>query len=259
MHPHHQETLSRITQHLSGDESILGILLVGSIAHGFAKPDSDVDIMVVLPNALHAERARQGALTFIDTECCTYENGYVDGKYVSLDLMERIKASGSEPARFAYEGASVVFSRSERLALLLADISRYPVERKSDNLKRFFAQFKAWNWYCGEAVKHENAYLLSLSINNMILFGGRLILAHNEVLYPYHKWFLRVLADAREKPVGLMESIKDVLATQTPATIERLHDSIASFREWPDVSWSHQFMVDSELNWMTGHTPIADI
>ncbi len=259
MYPHHKETLDRITARLAADPDVLGVLLVGSIAHGLARPDSDVDIMVVVSDAQYAERQRQGTLTALDFEACTYEGGYIDIKYVSPSLMARVKAEGSEPARFAYDGASLVFSRNDSLAGLLGGIARYPVERKHDNLKRFFAQFKAWNWYCGEAAKNDNAYLLMLSITNLILFGGRLLLAENEVLYPSHKWFLKVLAGVDQKPEGLMALIDDLLAARDMAKVERLYDGIANFRQWPDASWSHQFMIDSELNWMAGRTPVADI
>jgi hypothetical protein len=35
----------------------------------------------------------------------------------------------------------------------------------------------------------------------LVLFGRRLVLAHNEVLYPLHKWFWRVLEDPSEENV----------------------------------------------------------
>ncbi len=259
MYPHHRQTLDNITSHLAKADETLGILLVGSIAHGFEQPGSDVDIMVVVPDDVFEERKARGELTAIDLDNCTYDGGYIDIKYVSLKLMDRVRDIGSEPARFAYHGASLVFSRDERIAPLIAEIARYPTERKTDNLKRFFAQIQAWNWYRGEAVKHDNAYLLNHAMDNLILFGGRLLLAENEVLYPSHKWFMRVLSGVREKPDGVMDLIDDVLTTRDAAKIEQLYEIIAGFREWPNARWSHQFMIDSELNWLMGQTPVADI
>ena len=259
MYLHHQEALDRIRPRFESDENVLGVLLAGSIGHGFARPDSDVDLLIILPDDLHAAHERDGTLTFIDRDCCSWENGYVDCKYVSPGLMERVKADGSEPARFAYAGASVVFSRIDGLEALIAQIASYPIERKEKNLRSFFAQFRTWNWFCGEAFKHENAYLLSQSIDNLILFGGRLLLAHNETLYPYHKWFLKVLDGVRERPEGLMKQIDDLLAVRDAEKVARLYESIAKFRDWPDASWSHQFMIDSELSWLTGRTSIAEI
>lgn len=259
MYPHHQQALDRITASFSADPNVLGILLVGSIAHGFACPDSDVDIMLVVSDAQHAERAEAGTLTDFNLDLCSYDGGYVDIKYVCPGLMARVGADGSEPARFAFEGAQMAFSRDARIAQLLTRIARYPIERKVDNLRRFFAQLKAWRWYCDEAHKHDNRYLLSRAVNNLILFGGRLVLAKNETLYPSHKWFLRVLAAVEQKPEGIVDMIGEILASPEIAAISRFYDAICGFDDWPDANWSHQFMMDSELNWITGHTPVEDL
>ncbi len=37
----------------------------------------------------------------------------MDGKYLSLDFVKQVLEKGSEPARFAFEGSQVLFSRIE--------------------------------------------------------------------------------------------------------------------------------------------------
>ncbi len=259
MHQHHRETLDRIAKRYADDQDVLGVLLVGSIAHGFEKANSDVDIMLVLPDESFAARERDGTLTFLDLESAKYDGGYVDIKCTSFGQMERVRDHGSEPARFAFEGAVPVVARDDRLGKLVAEIARYPVENKQENIKRFFAQLQAWAWYSGEALKHDNAYLLSTSVNNIILFGGRMILAENEVLYPYHKWFLRVLDGVNDKPDGLMALIDTLLAKPQADDIKRYFELVSDFRPWPTASWANQFIADSEMNWTTGHTPVADL
>jgi predicted nucleotidyltransferase len=259
MYPHHKETLKRLKQQLKSDENILAVLLCGSIAHGFEKPHSDVDVMIILPEEKYRERARRGDLTYFNKEICTYEEGYIDGKYISIDFMEKVKRIGSEPARFAFEGASVLFSELDGLEALLGEITRYPIEKKDENMKRFYAQFEAWEWYCHEAIKQENAYLLNHSVSNLILFGGRLILAYNEKLYPYHKWFLKILEKAEDKPENLLQIINELLAARNKENITRLYNCICGFSQWEKSTWSSQFIMDSELNWLSGNVPVADI
>ncbi len=259
MRPHHRETLDTIAKRYADDQDVLGVLLVGSIAHGFEKPGSDVDIMLVLPEAAFAARERDGTLAFLDLESAKYDGGYVDIKCTSFGQMERVRDIGSEPARFAFEGAVPIVARDDRLGALVAEVARYPIENKQENIKRFYAQLQAWNWYCGEAHKHDNAYLLSVSVNNLVLFGGRMILAENEVLYPYHKWFLRVLDEVADKPQGMMALVDALLRKPEVADIKSYFELVSTFRTWPDVSWSNQFMADSEMNWMTGHTPVGDL
>jgi hypothetical protein len=107
----------------------------------------------------------------------------------------------------------------------------------------------------------KNEYLLETSISKFILFSGRLVLAHNELLYPYHKWFLCVLEGAKDKPAGLLESIHQLTIMHIPENIETLYEKVKTFQPWieGEFSWPIQFMFDSELNWLDDKTPVDDL
>ncbi|NLU42838.1 MAG: hypothetical protein GXX08_11625, partial [Firmicutes bacterium] len=113
----------------------------------------------------------------------------------------------------------------------------------------------------GEAKKIRDAYLLSQAVSNYVLFAGRLILAHNEELYPFHKWFLRVLRGVANKPAGLMEQIDLVLTRREDDDVERLHEMITEFTDWgfDKRDWPNRFLVDCELAWMNECAAIADL
>jgi hypothetical protein len=168
---------------------------------------------------------------------------------------------GSEPARFAFEGSRVLFSRAAGFEEDICKIAGYPRVEKAERIRRFYAQFEAWHWYCGEALAKENRYLLGTSVSKLILFGGRLILAHNEMLYPYHKWFLKVLEGAPDKPSGLMDCIQTLTESPNAANVEAFYEMVKSFQPWSDnpYHWPVQFLLDSELNWMDGKTPVDDL
>jgi nucleotidyltransferase-like protein len=240
---------------------VLALLLGGSIAHGFETPTSDVDIMILVSDEDQRRRLESNQIHFFNRDLCTYPGGYVDGKYVSMSFLERVSQEGSEPARFAFAGSRTLFSRVEQLDEILRRITEYPCLKKAERTRRFYAQFEAWHWYAQESLRLKNQYLLGISISKFILFSGRLILAHNELLYPYHKWFLRVLAEAREKPTRLMDSIDRLMIEPTGETIESLYALVKAFKPWieGEFSWPTQFMFDSELNWMEGRTPVEDL
>lgn len=265
MYSHHRDTIANIRDAFADRDDILAVLLGGSVAHGFCAESSDVDIMLVVSEEEYARRRNADQLLYWDNTLSTYEGGYVDGKYISIDFMHKVKERGSEPARFAFKDAQVILSNVEGIPELLAEIARYPVEGKSLRMARFFAQFEAWKWFYGEAMRHDNAYLLHLAVPKLVLFGGRLILAHNEMLYPYHKWFLRVLASAEDKPKGMMERIDSLTRDPDRDKVEDFFQSVAGFRRWvgEDISygrsWGQFFMYDSELNWLSGHTPVDDL
>ena len=259
--PHHAETLQRVTEHFLKDSQVLGLLLAGSIAHGFCSADSDLDVMIVVSDSDHDERLRTRRTCFFSRELCSYASGYVDGKYISEGFLRALKAKGSEPARFAFKNARVLFSRLPALPDLLMNVSRYPVEEKAARIHRFQAQFQAWSWFAGEALKRQDPYLLQTAASKLCLFGGRIVLAHNEILYPYHKWFLRTLEAAPEKPDGLMPAILQLAAAPTAQSVESFVTVIRKFREWEidPIEWGAEFLEESELSWLRGAPPIDDI
>lgn len=261
MHPHHAQSIRNVADYFQRDPEVLALLLAGSIAHGFETPVSDVDILIVVAEADHRKRLEENRVHFYNRDLCTYEGGYVDGKYLTPAFIEQVKRKGSEPARFAFAGSRVLFSRIDGLEAQVREAAQYPRAGKAERMQRFYAQFEAWHWYCQESLRLKNPYLLGTSVGKFILFGGRLVLAHNELLYPYHKWFLRVLEEAAEQPEGMMEAIHQLTATATPENVETLYEMIKNFQPWieGEFSWPTQFMFDSELNWMDGRTPVDDL
>jgi predicted nucleotidyltransferase len=261
MYPHHTQSIQNVTDYFQRDPEVLALLLGGSIAHGFETPTSDVDIMILVSDEDHKKRLETNRLHFFSLELCTYPGGYVDGKYTSPGFLEQVAHKGSEPARFAFSGSQILFSKVDGLAEQLRKATAYPCAGKADRIKRFYAQFEAWHWYSQESLRLKNDYLLGTSVSKFILFSGRLILAHNELLYPYHKWFLRVLEEAGDKPDRLIESIYQLNASPTIENIEALYEKVKTFQPWieGEFSWPTQFMSDSEWNWMDEKTPVDDL
>ena len=261
MYSHHLQSIQNVTEYFQSDPVVLALLLGGSIAHGFETPTSDVDILILVSDADYRKRLEQNRVHFFNRDLCTYEGGYVDGKYLGLDFLDQVQKKGSEPARFAFAGSRVLLSRIEGLAEDLCRIAEYSSAEKAERIKRFYAQFEAWHWYCQESLRLENDYLLGTSVSKFILFSGRLILAHHELLYPYHKWFLRVLEAAIDKPDGLLDCIHELNRSPTLENIEALYEKVKTFQPWieGEFSWPTQFMFDSELNWLEGKTPVDDL
>lgn len=73
-------------------------------------------------------------------------------------------------------------------------------------------------------------------------------MAHNEVLYLYHKWFLRVLSEVRDKPEDLLIQINNILVKKDLESITNFYNAIRTFRKWDlKVNPFVQFMLDTEL------------
>lgn len=81
--PHHQRAPDRVVAEFSEHPDVEAIVLGGSLVKGFGRPGNDLDVMLVIDEAAYVERQCTGALTFAATELADFENGYVDGKFVS--------------------------------------------------------------------------------------------------------------------------------------------------------------------------------
>ncbi len=102
---------------------------------------------------------------------------------------------------------------------------------------------------------------MSLAAQKLILFGCRIILNENEMLYPFHKWLIARTREAKKKPEGF-DAIIEKLASQPDYEAAReLAELLLGFLglEEKKVDWPNQFMADSELNWLYKQTPVDDL
>ena len=261
MFPHHEAAIARTVARFESEPTVLGLLLGGSIAHGFETEASDVDVMLVVSDEEFDGRLARLDTAFSDVELAGYVDGYIDAKYVSPAYLRLVAERGSEPARFAFSDARVLFSRVDGLAELVSEAAHYPVETRDDHIARFAAQVEAWRWYAGEAERKGDPYLLSTAVSRLALFAGRMLLAHNETLYPFHKWFLRVLDQAPLKPDAVVELIRDLTSNPTAAKAEHLADLVLAFHEWDrgGVDWPNQFMFDTEQSWIRDAAALEEL
>lgn len=261
MYEHHKKTIEKAIEKLKSNRKILAVILGGSVAHDFASENSDIDLMLVLSESDYQQALKNGDLHYLDTESADYTDGYVEGKYISESFIRAVAEKGSEPARFAFKDAILLYSASDNLDSLISAAAAYPKESKYANMEKFHAQFEGWNWMYYEGLKRNDLYVLNHSVTNLCLFAGRLLLAYNELLYPYHKWFLRVLSSAENKPKDMVEIINSVLLTKNESNIKDLYNAVKNFYNWPEYQhgWLARFIIDSEINWMNGVVPIADL
>ena len=262
MEAHHTESIQKVIQSFQADPSVLALLLGGSLVHGFARPDSDIDVAIIVSAEEFSRRRRENRLTRVDHTLCTYPGGYVDGKYMDEDFLRLVAERGSEPARYAFHGARILFSRIDGLEPKLAAIIRYPVAGKAGRIARFAAQLLGWRWFFTEGVKKDSAYLRLLAVQKVVLFSCRIVLAENELLYPFHKWMQRVTLAAPRLPAGFAASLDRILAAPDFDQIDAHCRATLAFagldHDAVNSTWGTNFMQDTELRWMTETPAIED-
>jgi predicted nucleotidyltransferase len=260
MQPHHQETVDRLVSLLRDDPKYRALIIGGSIAKGWERPDSDVDIILIATDEEFARRQQARDYHYFTFDLCDYEGGYVDGKVVDLQFLLDLAERGNEPSRAAFSGAIIAFSHIPDMAEIITRITTYPEAERSEKIQSFYGQLEAMQWYVGEAARRNDRYLMTRMLAELVLYGGRLILAHNRILYPYHKWLMTALQETPDKPENLMDLIDRMLADPTKANVDAFCDCIRSFQNWekPPQGWGNKFMEDIEWRWRDGCVPLAD-
>jgi len=261
--PHQVETVERVFAHFSGRPDVEALPLTGSLAHGFGTEASDVDIVIVVPHDEFERRLAVPDTGFVSHDLSTYEGGYVDGKFVSRRFLDDVAARGDDATRWGYQDARVLFSRTAGLQETLADVVRFPVEEQSQRRERFVSQALAWRWYHEQGWEKQNPYLRGISLNRAVLFACRIVLNENAMLFPFHKWLLRVTANAPDRPARLLD---DIAALYDDPTVQRVDALVYGVLDHYGVdvaaaekSWGAWFMRDTEWSWMHGPAPVDDL
>lgn len=260
MLPHHERAIRRLVEHFEQDDECLAVIVGGSIAKGLEREDSDVDLMLLVPDEVYDRQWERGQMFYLTGEFCDYPGGYIDGKYVNRAYLEAAAERGNEVTRAAFKGAFVAHAKVDGVDALIERIPAYQPEERADKIAAFFAQFQAATWYATEGLKRNDRYLLSRSLAEMVLYACRLILEHNEILYPYHKHLMAAVAAADDKPDGLVEMIDALLDSPSGERIGELYRTIVGFRPWNETgeTWQTRYMKDTELAWMEGREYIGD-
>ncbi len=261
MEKHHKESINKFLEIYKNDSSILAILLGGSIAHGFAQYDSDIDILLLVETDEYIKRKASNKLAFSLWDICTYENGYIDCKVVDMDFLTKVSTFGSDAARYAFKDNKILLSRLNNLPDMLAIISAFPLDKKDERRNRFASQLLAWKWYYGEGLKKKNKYIVFLSLQKIVLFSCRIILNENEMLYPYHKWMLEELKIAGRKPTEVLDNINELFESHTLDKVNKFCKDILDFIKYDEktVDWPNYFLKDSEQNWINHEPPVDDL
>jgi hypothetical protein len=260
MKPQHERAVRLLAEHFAVDDTCLGVIIGGSVAKGLEREDSDVDAMIVVTDEVYRDHWDRNQMFYFTAEFCDYPGGYIDGKYVDMHYLTSAAERGNEITRAAFSGAFVAHSKIDGLEEIVRRIPVYQPDEKREKIQAFYAQFEAAAWYLSEAVHSGDRYLLAHSAAEMVLYGGRLILAHNEVLYPYHKHLMVELRRAIDKPDGIVELIDALMEQPGAETARAFYDAIKAFRNWNEAfeMWQTRYMKDTELAWLDGRAYVGD-
>jgi len=252
----HARAIERLAR-LEGHVGVVGLVLIGSVARGDAGEHSDIDCYFIAAEPLAVSRAA----VYAETREIGRELGIqVGGPVVDRDFLRDVAERGPEPARYAFMNAKVIFSHDPELPDLVARIPVYQDSERAEKIASFASQLPIHLSYLELGEYSRNAWLLAETATELVLFGGRLLLAYNRILFPGRKQFIRVLAAAPDKPVGIVELAQGLMSRPSIARARRFYDAVMTFQEWPVPPEGHmgRFQRDREQNWRKGPAALAD-
>ena len=79
------------------------MVVIGSVARGDERPDSDVDVYLVITDEAYAAAARSGVVAYVSEVGVAYEGGYVDVKLASPRYLADAADHGDDPTRASFD------------------------------------------------------------------------------------------------------------------------------------------------------------
>lgn len=223
MYEHHRESIQKLLEYFQNDKDVLAIVLDGSVAKGRARPDSDIDAIIVVTDERYKKQSDENSLCECISGYCTYEGGYFDLKYCDKAYLRAAAQKGSEPTRSAFEGATCVFSTDAQIDEYVQKIGVFQKSEADEKMLSFYGAFDINKGYFWDMSRPElnNPYLRTRTVADMVLFGLRMILQENEVLFPCQKSLFRAVASIEN---GKYQSVLDKAAAflSTPNDMTKL-------------------------------------
>lgn len=247
---HHDEAVARFVARESAHPDTLAVILTGSVAKGDERPDSDVDVYLVVSEERWDAAYASNRLMYTEDHDIGYEGGYFDIKLATLSYLDDAADRGDDPVRASFEVARVVFSRVDDLDARLARIQ--PSGSWEARAASFLAQARLHGGYfLHQAADSGDELLLRHAAVHLATNAARAILAINHIVFPGPKYLSKLVAGAPSKPGGFDALLAAAVTAPSPATAEALLAALESFAGHllPADETLSRFVLDNELAW----------
>jgi len=256
---HHEELLDAYVRRVRRDPTAIAVILVGSVARGAERSDSDVDVYLVVDDDAFDAAVAANRLIVEERFDESYPGGFVDVKLASVAFLDAAAERGDDPVRASFDGARVSWVRAGyEIAGRIAAIPVLPAAVWEERAVSFMTQV----WWHGTdylplAVAFENAFLLYHAAINTVEAGGRALLALNRQLFRGPRYLEDAIDGLDRKPDGYRDLAHHLLTNPSRESADAYVDALERFYPWPvDRAASASIYVrDNELAWLNSAPP----
>ena len=255
---HHEQTVDAFTLSQAARSDVTGVVVVGSVARGDERPDSDVDVYLVVTDEAYSDAARSGQVAFVSRAGVAYEGGYVDVKLASPSYLRAAADHGDDPTRASFDSGRVTLDREGDLEQLVGRMAVLPAATWTERVRTYRAQLALYGGYfLGQAADRGDRFLLQHSAVHSAMAAGRCALAHHQRLFRGQKYLAEDLIGLAELPEGFLDVWSEVVDEPSPAaarTLIRIVDAWLGDPLSGDEALS-AFIAANELGWLNRTIP----
>lgn len=198
---HHEKAIENYIARVSESPDALAVIISGSLARGTERPESDVDLYLLVTEEAWDQAFAAERLMFVESEGADYDHGYFDIKLATLSYLDDAADRGDDPVRDSFAHRRVVFSRVDDLEARLDRIAIVPDDAWAGREASFLAQADLHGGYfLTQAFERGDRLLLQHAAVHLVTAASRLLLAHNRVLFQGPKYLTKTVASLPSQP-----------------------------------------------------------
>jgi predicted nucleotidyltransferase len=224
-----EELINKLLEDYYTDDSVLGVIQVGSTAKGYHDESSDVDFEVIVTEEKYAQ-IEKSYKKFIHTD-------RYDLIFTTIGRLENLVNSEIDEDHWKYKNSIIRLDRTRRLKDILGEITRYDRDSRTARLKRYYLGY--WNHTLSffSCLKHKNNWGMriyaTLAVQDLI----RLLFNLNYQWSPRLQWAFREFDLLEKKPADLDLQIRGVLENPDSDKLSGLWDDTAALLREEGFSW----------------------
>ena len=249
MNKNQKDTIKRVISRAKMDESIIALILCGSLAKGTETNSSDVDLFVVVTDErFNKERVKKNLFWGTDLDSPEFEVE-VDGKIIPKDFLKKAWQDGNESIKCTISTAKVIYSIDDEIEELLADKVSLSQNEQTENIRKFYSLMKSSRYSAENDL--DNLLFVNKCIYDTIYYACRMILAYNGVLFPCVKHFYNELRNCEKIPGDFFVLMDDVLRSYSIEKLDEFYNRIVGYfdRYQFDNRLRKGYVIENELFW----------